>query len=73
MHPLSDNAGHPLSNLSKKNNHEVNDTIKVEQTVYQARELRTSQEGSEKSLVNWKSDCYSEEQRKKKQLPHEVV
>jgi hypothetical protein len=46
------------------------DEIKVEQSIYQAREVRASLEGSEKSLVNWKADCYSEE-RKRKQ--HEAV
>jgi hypothetical protein len=46
------------------------DEIKVEQSIYQAREVRASVEGSEKSLVNWKADCYSEE-RKRKQ--HEAV
>jgi hypothetical protein len=45
------------------------DEIKVEQSIFQQREVRPSVEGSERSLVNWKTDCYSEEQRKK----HDIV
>jgi len=66
------NRSHPMSNLRSKSRPEKQDIIKVEQTIYQAREVRASAEGSERSLVNWKSDCYSEEQ-KKKQIPVDVV
>ena len=44
--------------------------IKIEQTIYQQREVRQSLEGSERSLV-WKADCYSEDQKRKR--PHETV
>jgi hypothetical protein len=46
------------------------DEIKVEQSIYQQREVRVSVEGSERSLVDWKTDCFSEEQHRKK---HEIV
>jgi len=72
MNALSDNHCHPMRNLHSKSGPENNDAIKVEQTIYQAREVRASLEVSERSLVNWKSDCYSEEQ-KKKHVPHDVV
>lgn len=48
---------------------DLND-IKIEQTIYQQREVRPSLEGSERSLV-WKTDCYSEEQKRKS--PRETV
>ena len=44
--------------------------IKIERTVYLQREVRPSYDGSENSLVV-KTDCFSEEQRKKH--PHETV
>ena len=44
--------------------------IKVEQHIIQQRETRHSVEGSERSLVNWKTDCYAEDQKRQK---HEIV
>lgn len=54
------------SNISKHND------IKVEQTIYQERQVRPSIEGSEASLANWKTDCYSVETKGAKQ-PLETV
>lgn len=41
--------------------------IKIERSVYMQREIRPSYDGSENSLVV-KTDCFSEEQRKKHPL-----
>jgi hypothetical protein len=80
MNNLSENynGNHALSNMNRnksKNGSRIDgagdlNDIKIEQTIYQQREVRQSLEGSERSLV-WKADCYSEEQRKKS--PHEAV
>jgi hypothetical protein len=75
MNNLSD--GHQMSNIRNKSKNasrvdgagDLND-IKIEQTIYQQREIRPSLEGSERSLV-WKADCYSEEQKRKS--PREAV
>ena len=55
---------------NKSKNGTQNDEIKVEQHIFQQREVRASLEGSERSLVNWKADCYSEDHKKK---GHEIV
>jgi hypothetical protein len=49
---------------SKKGN--KNAEITVEQHIFQQREVRASLEGSERSLVNWKADCFSEDSTQKK-------
>ena len=59
-----------MSNTNKSRTGTQVEEIKVEQSIYQQREVRVSVEGSERSLVNWKADCFSEEQQRKK---HEVV
>jgi hypothetical protein len=43
-----------------------NAEITVEQHIFQQREVRASLEGSERSLVNWKADCFSEDSTQKK-------
>ena len=80
MNNLSENYNgtHALSNMNKnksKNGSRIDgaddlNDIKIEQTIYQQREVRPSLEGSERSLV-WKTDCYSEEQKRKS--PRETV
>ncbi|KAH8594916.1 hypothetical protein B0O99DRAFT_166811 [Bisporella sp. PMI_857] len=80
MNYLSDERGsHQLSNMRSKAR-ETN-TIKVEQTIYQTREVRGSLDSSEKSLV-WKTevgrtDAGSEQkppqQQQQRHLPLETV
>jgi len=72
MNNLSDHVGsHQMSNLQSRNKETNSEAIKVVQSVYQTREIRASLEGSEKSLVNWKSEIAFAEP--KKQRPFETV
>jgi hypothetical protein len=67
-----------MSNISKNRTNngsridaaDDSNDIKIEQTIYQQREIRPSVEGSERSLV-WRADCYSEDQ--KRNFPRETV
>jgi hypothetical protein len=47
-----------VNNTNKSRTGTQVEEIKVEQSIYQQREVRVSVEGSERSLVNWKVDCF---------------
>jgi len=58
MNNLSDHMGsHQMSVLQSRGKENKPGAIKVVQTVFQTREVRSSLEGSEKSLVNWNSEA----------------
>ena len=70
---LNNLSGNKLGSRQTNTFHEVgskkgnkNAEITVEQHIFQQREVRASLEGSERSLVNWKADCFSEDSTQKK-------
>ncbi len=62
-----------MSRVRRTGGRSGHEEIKVEQSIYQQTDALPSVAGSERSLVNWKVDCYSEQKKESRVSTVEVL